>query len=192
MLTKKFAVALIACAMTTVLAGCSGFQFCTGAGAEADPIGTAVKLDGWDNVNNLYQDGRFYFAGQPARDAFERFAADEGIRTVINLRQPAELESLDFDEPVTVNGLGMRYVNLPVVYSTLTDEYIDAFAAELAKTQGPVLIHCGSSNRVGAVWGAYLVKNRGFEIDEAAKRGQAAGMTKESSMNAFKQAVGTP
>lgn len=176
--------------MMTVLTACSGLQ-CgkPGPDAKADPIGTAVKLDGWDNVNNLYQDGRFYFAGQPSKEALERLAADEGIKTVINMRQPGELESLDFDEPATVNSLGMRFVNLPVVYTTLTDDYVDTFAAELAKTNGPVLIHCGSSNRVGAVWGAYLVKNRGFDIDEAAKRGQAAGMTTESSMNAFKQAV---
>jgi protein tyrosine phosphatase (PTP) superfamily phosphohydrolase (DUF442 family) len=43
-------------------------------------------------------------------------------------------------------------------------------------TDGPVLLHCASSNRVGAVW-AVLQARGGMPVEDAMKEGARVGLT---------------
>ena len=56
-------------------------------------------------------------------------------------------------------------------------------------TEGPVLVHCGSSNRAGGLWAAYLARERGFTIDDAIARGREAGLSRESMIEAVRRVV---
>ena len=150
----------------------------------------AIPLQGWDNVNNLFQDDHFYFSGQPDSAAFHRLAGEAGIRTVVSFRRPQELEQLDFDEPALVEKLGMRFVNIPVMPNSFSKDDVDRLASVLDETKGPVLLHCGSSNRVGGVWATYLVQHRGLELEEALRLGQSAGLKSDSMVDAFKRVAG--
>ncbi|MCH8269658.1 MAG: protein tyrosine phosphatase family protein [Planctomycetes bacterium] len=154
-----------------------------------DAIGTATRLDGWDGVNNLFNDGRFYFAGQVDEASFKRFAEEKGIATVVNIRQESEMESLGFDEVATVEELGMTYVNIPVTTGTFSAEDVKRFADAVEATDGPLLLHCGSSNRVGAMWAAYLVIEHGMDVETAIERGRAAGLRSDSLVDAVNRVI---
>jgi uncharacterized protein (TIGR01244 family) len=147
------------------------------------PFGTAqrVQLDpAQPEFKNLYHDGDFFFAGQPT-PAGMRMMAEEGVTTVINLRLDKEMsERVNFDEPAMAKELGMKYVSLPMSTGTYSMENVDALEEALQHAKGKVLLHCGSSNRVGVLWANHLHRHHGFSLDKAIARGNAAGMTRDS------------
>ena len=153
---------------------------CTSSKLSTVDVEEALPLQGWSDVNNLFQDNLFYFSGQPGASAFQRLVEEAGIETVINFRRPQELENLDFDEPALATSLGVQYINIPIVPDTFSKADTDRLAAVLERTTGPILMHCGSSNRVGGVWAAYLVRHRGVDVEEALQLGRAAGLRSES------------
>ena len=159
---------------------------CGSGEAQVAQTAVAQRVDGYPGVNNLFYDGSFYFAGQPDAASLQRLAA-QGVRTVINIRHPSELEGLDFDEPSVVGESGMGYVNIPVTPATLSADDVDQLAQILARTEGTVMLHCGSSNRVGGLWASYLVRHRGMELDEAIDLGKAAGLRSESMIAAVRR-----
>lgn len=149
---------------------------------ETAPVHVARPVERFGSESNLSRDGRFYFAGQPDTDTLRRLS-DRGVTKVINIRRPGEMEDVPFNEEGLVKNLGMAYVNLPFPSDELgtpaADGWVDELASELARTRGPVLIHCGSSNRAGAAWGRYLRLHRGFSADDALLRARAAGMSSD-------------
>lgn len=117
-----------------------------------------------------------YAAGQPTREQLADLARD-GVRTVINLRGPAE--AADFDEATEAVRLGLQYVSLPVTGpGDLDRERVRAFgqALDQARRDGGVLIHCATANRVGAMVALDDLLNRGATLDAALERGRAAGL----------------
>ena len=113
-------------------------------------------------------------AGQPDEKAFKVFA-DQGYTTVIDLRTPGEDRGMD--EPKVVEDLGMDYVLLPIGRDGITFESAMTLDKLIADADGPVLVHCGSSNRVGALLA--LRKSLGGAEDESAlEYGRKGGMTR--------------
>lgn len=118
-----------------------------------------------------------YSAGQPTLEELNAFAR-EGVRTIINLRAPGE--EIGYDEQSEVRRLGLRYVSIPVAGAQdLTPDTIGRFARELASARaaGPVLVHCGSANRVGAMLALDEGVTKGGSRDRALAFGRAAGLT---------------
>jgi len=152
---------------------------------------TAVQLDGWPGVNNIFREGDVYFAGQPDSVSWVRLANEAGVKTVVNIRYPEEMGTLPYDEIGLVESLGMRYVNIPVSPETLSPSDVENLAGVLAETDDPVIIHCGSSNRVGGFWAAYLAREEGIPLDEALRRGEAAGLSRESMIEAVRRVADT-
>lgn len=113
-------------------------------------------------------------AGQP-NAAQLAAAAASGITTVIDLRGIAEDRGID--EEATVEELGMRYVALPVE-GAADITYANAAALDklLADAEGPVLIHCSSGNRAGALL-ALRAKLAGADAESALALGVAGGVT---------------
>jgi uncharacterized protein (TIGR01244 family) len=96
-------------------------------------------------------DDDLYSAGQPTPAQLSELAA-AGVPTVINLRAPAE--PVDYDEAAEAARLGLRYEVLPVAGPEALDrDTVERFAGLLsaARGRGPVLVHCASGNRVGAL-----------------------------------------
>ena len=87
-------------------------------------------------------------AGQPDEAAFKVFAAN-GYEAVIDLRTAGEVRGLN--ERAVVEGLGMEYVLLPIDDDGITFENARSLDALIDHYDGPVLVHCASSNRVGAL-----------------------------------------
>lgn len=113
-------------------------------------------------------------AGQPDQAAFEVFASS-GYTTVIDLR--GEQENRGLDEPAVVESLGMKYVLFPITGPEAISFENAAKLDKLIKdADGPVLVHCGSSNRVGALL-ALNKRLEGADVDEAMAYGLDGGLS---------------
>lgn len=113
-------------------------------------------------------------AGQPSAAGLAALAED-GYTTVIDLR--SEQEDRGFDEASTVEGLGMRYVSLPVAGGDgVSYENAAELDRILSEVEGPVLLHCASGNRVGALLSLRAVLN-GEDKEDAMTLGTSAGLT---------------
>ncbi|MCH7962204.1 MAG: hypothetical protein IIC49_07690 [Planctomycetes bacterium] len=137
----------------------------------------AQPVQGVPGVEPLARAGRMLFGGQPDAAAIERLAEQEGVGMLINLRQPQEMEKLGFNEATACESCGVTYVNVPVAMPFSKAE-VEQFAKAVESTEANVLVHCATSNRVGAIWAAYLATHKDVPVDEAIEIGRSAGMTK--------------
>jgi uncharacterized protein (TIGR01244 family) len=130
-----------------------------------------------DIPHKLQPSENVLIGGQPDEAAL-RAAAEAGIRAVVNLR--TDEEPIDFDEAALVSELGMRYLHLPISGpADLTPENVRTFG-ELLKDIGdqPALLHCGSGNRVGALYALHAGTELGMAPEAAIELGQAHGLTR--------------
>jgi protein tyrosine phosphatase (PTP) superfamily phosphohydrolase (DUF442 family) len=164
-------------------------------------IGVACSGDGtrpgdvegpftWGAVSNVTHVGRLWFAGQPDAETLRK-AKENGLRVVLNLRDPAESE---WDERSAVEGLGMVYYNVPVQttgpFTRESFSRIDALLEDHEEDQ--ILIHCSSSNRAGGWYATYLVEKRGVSVDEALAIGRETGITKDGIARRVLAYLGEP
>jgi len=113
-------------------------------------------------------------AGQPSAQNLTELA-DSGYAAVIDLRTAGEERGID--EQGLVESLGMDYVSLPIAgRGAISFENARKLDEILDKYDEPVLVHCGSSNRVGALF-ALREKMNGANDDDALIFGRSAGMT---------------
>ncbi len=112
-------------------------------------------------------------AGLPT-EAQLKGLAQEGYKTVIDLMPPEE--NRGFDEPKTAQEAGLRYVNVPITVASLDQASIDTFLGAMRAAEKPVVVHCASSNRVGALYYSWLVLEKGMPKDQALEKAQAAGL----------------
>ncbi len=112
-------------------------------------------------------------SGQPDEAALKVFA-ESGYAAVIDLR--TEGEDRGMDEKTVVESLGMKYISLPITRTDITYESAAALDKVLAGYDEPVLLHCGSANRVGALM-ALRASANGADDEAAIAAGKQAGMT---------------
>ena len=148
--------------------------------------GVAVATDAGDNITKLSakQMSRdpgalpkhgFATAGQPDEAMFKNFA-DAGYSTVIDMRAADEDRGLD--EPRTIEALGMTYVAFPIASANdISFEKAAELDEILRGADGPILVHCASGNRVGALF-ALRARNNGADSEDALAIGKAAGLTR--------------
>lgn len=102
--------------------------------------------------------------------------SEQGYAAVIDLRLPSEDRGID--EATEVAALGMDYVSLPVSGTDgITVANANTLAALIEKYDAPVLIHCGSGNRVGALM-AIEAGASGASVEEAVAIGKQFRLTR--------------
>jgi uncharacterized protein (TIGR01244 family) len=96
-----------------------------------------------------------------------------GFATVVDLRGPDE--GTDIEQRAAA-AVGLRYFNIPVTTEAPTDAQIVEFA-RLVENGGnhPLMAHCASANRVGAMWTLYRAA-RGVPMSTAIAEGRAIGL----------------
>ncbi len=157
------------------LAACGGEAKPVEAAHGAPPVTETLEIYECGNITRLHTLGSVFLASQPAADDF-REAHDNGIVTIIDLRLPGE--NTEFDEPGLIAKLGMEYVNVGFASpDTLTDAVFEEVRAVLNDdAKKPLLMHCKSANRVGAVWIAYRVLDDGLTWDDALAEAKIVGL----------------
>ncbi len=143
---------------------------------EAATSAAEIPTEWVDLVRNprLPQDG-VLSGGQPTPEQLAA-ASEAGFETVINIRVPGEPGTESEQE--LVESLGMTYVSLPVQGTAgMTEENARALAAALEEAEQPVLLHCGSGNRIGGLFALMAFHLEDKTIDEAMAIGKDAGLT---------------
>lgn len=96
-----------------------------------------------------------------------------GFATIVDLRSPAEGIGA---EQQAAAAAGLRYVNIPVTGGVPTDAQVAEFARIVEDpNNAPLLVHCASANRVGAMWTLYRVR-QGIPLAIALEEGRTAGL----------------
>jgi uncharacterized protein (TIGR01244 family) len=124
--------------------------------------------------NFLRVNAEFCTAGQPTIDQLSDLKED-GIRSVLNLRVPDEHDAAA--EQAQVLELGMKYFNIPIAGADIRNEQVDEFLALSDDTENqPMFIHCGSANRVGALWMIRRVLRDGWTREAAETEAAEVGL----------------
>ena len=130
-----------------------------------------MSIPNWKQVET-----DIYSSGQPAPTDWAHLPA-AGVHAVINLRAPEE--SPGFDEAQVVRASGLDYYEMPVrTLADLSSARVEEFSALVARlrTSG-VLVHCGSGNRVGAMFALTRGREPGVSVDAALDYGRRAGLS---------------
>ena len=134
-----------------------------------NPDVSSLAIPGWRQA----ADG-LYSAGQPEPRHWSALAA-AGLRSVLNLR-PAD-EQPGRDESREVVDAGLAYAVLPIADAgALGRESAAALDHALRRLPRPLLVHCASGNRVGALIALREAWFAGADARTALSRGRAAGL----------------
>jgi len=179
----RFAATVAALYAALLFAGCASsppprFDSLTGVDTRYEPL-EVTDVEGV--ARRLFLDGRVYVGGQPSRGALIELA-DLGVTAVVNLRTPREMddpETMTFDEGAVADSLGMVYMTLPVGGSDhpYRPSVLSGLDEVLGDHPGRVFLHCRSGGRASYVWAAYLIRHRGWSVDEGLRRGMAIGIS---------------
>lgn len=117
---------------------------------------------------------QLYSSGQPAPTQWLALAA-AGLRGVLNLRPATEQPGCD--EASDVAAAGLAYAALPIADAAcLGRETAAALDRALRELPSPLLVHCASGNRVGALVALREAWFNGADSVTALERGRAAGL----------------
>lgn len=124
------------------------------------------------NLKEL-EDG-VWTSGQPSAEQLRR-AREAGLQSVISLCPPGES---GWDEQAEAERLGMTFTSIPVAAACdISEQAARALHEALESGPRPVLVHCGSGNRVGALFALKAHSFEGCSKDTAIHRGRKAGLT---------------
>ena len=119
-------------------------------------------------------DHRLATGGQPLLEQLPALKR-EGFRTIINLREPSEYDAAS--EAAEAGRLGLRYISIPFRATDPKDEAVHEFLATMKdKKVWPAFVHCGSGNRVAALWMIHRVVVDGWELENAEHEARLIGL----------------
>ena len=125
----------------------------------------------------------FCTGAQPRLEHFAKLKAD-GVKAVLNLRQPSEHRAED--ERAAVEKAGLKYFNIPVVYTAPTDAQVDEFLKITDDPANrPMFIHCTAAIRVGAFWMIRRAVRDGLSADAALEEGKRVGLRNAPHLEEF-------
>ena len=143
--------------------------------ALAPSMGVAQEKQDFSNIKNFLRiNDKICTGGQPPLDDLARLKAD-GVKAVINLRQPTEFNAEE--EAAKAKDLGLRYIHIPFDGANPKPEAVDEFLKVMDDPANrPLFIHCTTANRVGAFWMIYRVLQDGWKLEEAEEEAKKVGM----------------
>ncbi len=133
--------------------------------------------------NFLQVTPEFCTGGQPRVEHFAKLKAD-GVKTVLNLRQPGEHRAEE--EQAAVKQAGLKYFNIPVSVGDPKDEQVAEFLKLTDDPSNrPMFIHCTAAIRVGAFWMIRRALRDGWTVDAAREEARKVGLTTAPHLDEF-------
>jgi protein tyrosine phosphatase (PTP) superfamily phosphohydrolase (DUF442 family) len=146
--------------------------------AGAEPVG----VPHFHQVND-----RIYRGAQPSAEGFQALAK-MGIKTVIDLRRE---EPQIRGEQRIVEGLGMKFLSVPMSMGAPSDLQISKIMQELNSSGEPVFVHChGGRDRTGTVIACYRKKHDAWESEKALAEANLEGMRRDVGMRKYVRKFG--
>jgi len=136
-----------------------------------EPTPEKITIEGIKNAVRL---DNLLFCSQPSKEGFENLA-NSGYKTILSTRGENELT---WDEAGLVDSLGMSFVNIPMPgpVTEITDEQVRRFDDFMSSANQPIVLHCGSGNRVSGLWAVWLVEHKNIPPDKALALASQTGM----------------
>ncbi|MBD2497644.1 fused DSP-PTPase phosphatase/NAD kinase-like protein [Nostoc sp. FACHB-280] len=117
----------------------------------------------------------FFAGGQPTPETLKHLA-DEGYKSVVNLRSPDEVGVLD-DEQQQAQAAGLEYINIPLKSTEADNNLTTKILSELEELPTPVYFHCGAGGRASAL--ALIA----FATQQKLNREEVLAKAKEQGIN---------
>jgi uncharacterized protein (TIGR01244 family) len=139
------------------------------------PTSSAQESEAPDGIVNYTRvDATVACAGATPPEAMAGLKA-LGFVSVVNFRTAGEQGANIEGSRAAAEAAGMKYIHLP--FRAATPEVAEAFLEVVADTSNqPVYIHCGSANRVGAMWYIKRVKQDGWDSARAMTEAETIGL----------------
>jgi protein tyrosine phosphatase (PTP) superfamily phosphohydrolase (DUF442 family) len=133
--------------------------------------------------NFLRVNDQFCTGGQPRLEHLQQLK-DDGVKAIINLRPPSEHRAAE--EEARAKELGLKYFNIPFVFSEPKDEQATEFLKITDDPANrPAFIHCAGAIRVGAFWMIRRVLRDGWKLDAAEEEAKKIGLKETPHLVAF-------
>lgn len=109
----------------------------------------------------------------------------QGFKAMINFRMASEPGANVETEQAAAQAAGLKYIHLPFSGASPDPTVVDAFLKAAADPANqPVFIHCGSGNRVGAMWLVKRMLQDGWDEQKAVAEAETIGLS-SSALKAF-------
>lgn len=133
------------------------------------------QLRGARNVIRV--DATVMCGGATSPEAFPHLR-DQDFRSVLTLRRAGE-PGFDLEAArAAAERAGLTYIHVPVDPANPSPDEADAFLRAVTETaHQPIYIHCGTGNRVGAMWLIKRVVVDGWDLERATREARAIGLT---------------
>src|SRR5829696_1595929 len=165
---KRELAAVVAAALLFAVSGVAAPQ-------EAPPIRNFLRVN-----------REFCTGGQPRNEHLAKLK-EEGVKAIINLRQPGEHRAEE--ERAEAERLGLRYFNIPVAFGEPKEEQATEFLKLTDDPANrPAFVHCTGAIRVGAFWIIRRVLRDGWTIEEAEQEAEKIGLREAPHLNEFARA----
>lgn len=136
---------------------------CAQSGQELSQIRNFVRVN-----------DQFCTGGQPRLELLPKLK-EEGVKAIINLRTPGEHRAAE--EEAAAKELGLKYINIPVVYTDPKEEQVTEFLKVTDDPANrPAFIHCTAAIRVGAFWMIRRVLRDGYTVQAAQEEAEKIGL----------------
>ena len=143
----------------------------------------AVAQDPGEIRNFLRVNKDFCTGGQPKLEHLEKLKAD-GVKSIINLRQPSEHRAAE--EEAKAKELGLKYFNIPVAYGNPNEEQVAEFLKITDdESNRPIFIHCAAGIRVAAFWMIRRVIRDGWPVAAAEEEADKIGLRESPHWKEF-------
>lgn len=107
-----------------------------------------------------------------------RQAAQEGFRSIVNMQTEDEDKKLEMkpeEEGRLAEEAGLTYLHHPVDGEKLSEEVVDSFRRKATDLPAPVLVHCASGKRSGALVMMHMGCENEMDGDEVVAKAEEMG-----------------
>lgn len=113
-------------------------------------------------------------AGQLTLEEFQQLA-EEGYRSVVNLRSPDETGFLKGEQQI-LEQLSVFYLSYPTTLADIHPDFIRTLIQQIAKLPQPILLHCDSGTRSAILALLYIAMKQGMKAEQAFQKVTELGL----------------